>query len=240
MNHFLSKIKKGITDFFSFLADERCLGCGDEIGFICENCHKKIAFNKSFCSFCAYPLLEDAEDLICGNCLKNKPEFSKTISPLIYDGLIRDILLSAKFNGKYHYYERLIEHIYNDCEHLFEQIKSAEAIIPVPLSRKRLIERGYNQSAIIAKYLAKKFNKKLILSELIKIKETKPQSQLGEKERYSNIKNAFVLKKTINFSKIILVDDIITTSATVSEATKVLKKGGANEVYIFSLCRATF
>lgn len=240
MNHFLLKIKKNISDFFSFLADERCIGCGNEIGFICKDCHKKITFNRNFCSLCAYPLSEGIEDLICGNCLKNKPLFTKTIAPLIYDGLVRDILISAKFNRKYFFIERLIDQIFQDCEYLFEHIESAEAIIPVPLSRKRLIERGYNQSVIIGEYLAKKLNKPLILNNLIKIKDTQPQSQLGEKERFSNVKNAYVLKKTINFSKIILVDDIITTSATVSEVTKVLKKGGVNEIYIFSLCRATF
>ncbi|MCX7990803.1 MAG: ComF family protein [Proteobacteria bacterium] len=240
MNHFLSKIKGGLSGFFSFIADERCLGCGRESGFICKNCYSKITFNKNFCCYCAYPLPDSIEKSICGSCLNSKPLFSKTVAPFIYEGIVREILLSAKFSGNYYYYERLINQFWDEFENLLKAFFDAEVIVPVPLSRKRLIERGYNQAGLIAKYLSKKLNKPVILSALSKTIETKPQSQLGERERHSNIKNAFCLKKTINFSKIIIVDDIITTSATVSEVTKVLKKGGVNEVYIFSLCRAVF
>lgn len=240
MSHFLLKIKRDFDFFLSFIADERCLGCRKEIGFICNACYKKIRFNRTFCKICAYPLPENSANLTCGNCLKTRPLFSKTISPLIYESFVRDIILSAKFGGKYYYLHRLMDIIYPEYIKFFEELKDGEAIIPVPLSRKRLIERGYNQSSLIARYLSKKIRKPMLESFLIKTKETKPQSELNERDRFLNIKSAFVLKKEINFSKIILVDDIITTTATVSEISKVLKKGGINEIYIFSLCRATF
>ncbi len=240
MNHFLLKIKRGVTDFLSFIADERCFACGWDRGFICQDCHKKVSYNKKFCLYCAYPLDYDSEISVCGNCLEDKPVFSKTIAPLIYDGLVRDIMLSAKFGGKYYLYKMLTDYIWEDLKELIKPLSEGEVIVPIPLSRRRLIERGYNQAGIIADILSRKLKKPTIHRTLLKIKDTKPQSQLGEKDRYLNIKNAFFLKKPINFSKIILVDDIITTSATITEATKVLKKGGANVVYVFSLSRATF
>lgn len=236
----INKIIKGLDNFLSFLAAEKCYACGNRRGFICPDCYRLLPFNKNFCIYCAYPLPMENKDLICGKCLKEKPIYEKAISPLIYENFIRKIMLDAKFGGKYQYYYMLLNQTEEYIEDLISQIRDVDAIVPIPLSKKRLVERGYNQAILIAKFLSKKINRPLILDVLAKIKDTKPQSQLGERERTENIKDAFMLKKSINFDKIILVDDIITSTATIKEGTKVLKKGGVNEIYIFSLCRAVF
>ncbi len=230
-----------LKSFISFISDERCVACDINRGFICDSCKLLIPLNRNFCQICAYPFGSEISDIICGKCLQKRPVYKKTFSPLIYEGFIRDVIIKAKFEGKFFYYTRLLELVYSYFEKEMEELKnSAKVIVPIPLSKERLIERGYNQSMIIAKFLSKKLKLPILYDKLIRVKNTKPQSKLGEKDRIENIKGAFLLKKTDKTDKIVLVDDIITSGATINEAALALKKGGVNEIQVFSLCRASF
>lgn len=119
------------------------------------------------------------------------------------------------------------------------QIKKYDIIIPIPISKKRFKQRGYNQSAIIANNLAKTFNIEYKENVLVKIKDNKPQSELGQNERSENVKGIYMLKdpKQIYQKKILLIDDIFTTGSTANECTKVLKENFATKVGIFTLAK---
>lgn len=106
-------------------------------------------------------------------------------------------------------------------------------IIPVPLHQKRLRWRGFNQSEL----LAKEINQNKVLNALVKIKNTKPQMQLSEKQRKQNIKNTFKCVFDLKNTKILLIDDIETTGSTLTECKKVLLKAGAKEVYCLTLAK---
>ena len=112
-----------------------------------------------------------------------------------------------------------------------------DAVIPVPLYKTRLRQREFNQSALLAKHIAKNTGMSLFVDCLIKIKDTMPQVGLNSMDRHRNIRNAFAVEKTpfIKGKNILLIDDVITTGATVRECSRVLKKAGAGDIYVMAL-----
>ena len=112
--------------------------------------------------------------------------------------------------------------------------------MPVPLHPKKLRERGFNQSLLLAKAVAVKLNGLLDFLSLIRAKETIPQTTLSKTERKKNVQNAFVLKNPAGVLKknILLVDDVFTTGNTLNECAKVLTRGGAKAVFCVTLARA--
>jgi ComF family protein len=107
----------------------------------------------------------------------------------------------------------------------------------VPLNKKRLRQREFNQSALIARYVAERLGADLILNCLVKIRDTAPQVGLRSKERVMNVRRAFSVNKSdlICNKKLILIDDVVTTGSTIRECAKALKQYGAADVYAISL-----
>jgi ComF family protein len=116
-------------------------------------------------------------------------------------------------------------------------LPDADTVIPVPLHQNRLRHREYNQSALISKYIAEEMKSCLILDGLVKVRDTLPQVGLRYKARVKNIKGAFKVRNrdVIKDRKIILVDDVVTTGATIRECSGTLKRAGAGEIYVISL-----
>ncbi len=114
-------------------------------------------------------------------------------------------------------------------------------VIPVPLYKYRLRQREFNQSALLAKYTAKNTVTSLLVNCLVKVKDTMPQVGLSSRERRRNIRNAFGIEKKelIKGKDILLVDDVITTGATVRECSRTLKKAGAGDIYVIALAHGT-
>jgi len=115
-------------------------------------------------------------------------------------------------------------------------------IVPIPLYRRKLKERGFNQAELLARIISKYFNIKLNKNNLKRIKSTQSQTKLSANERIKNVKGVFKVKNGKEFweKNILLVDDIYTTGATVEEAAKILKRAKAKEIYVFVLARANF
>ena len=155
-----------------------------------------------------------------------------------YDGEIRNAILNFKFNEQAYIYKTFLEILKNN-EKICTQIKKYDIIMPIPISKKRFKQRGYNQSALIARNLAKTLNIDYKENVLVKIKNNKPQSELGQHERSANVKDVYKLKETKKVYKknILLVDDIYTTGSTANECAKVLKENNANIVGIFTLAK---
>ncbi len=112
-----------------------------------------------------------------------------------------------------------------------------DAVLPVPLYKNRLRQREFNQSALLAKYLAKGIGSTLLIDSLVKMKDTKPQVGLSSNERLKNMKNAFWIqnKEVVEGKDILLIDDVSTTGATIRECSKVLKKAGAGNIHVLTL-----
>ena len=200
----------------------RCVFCGEFLDKnsnedICAECEEKLPWTKNKC--------------------KSKGEFfSECLSPLYYDGKAGEALRRFKFMGKTSYARRMGKLI-ADC--VAENGKGGyEAVTWVPVSFRRMRKRGYCQAKLLAKEVSKALNVRCVRM-LRKRRHTPPQSTLsGLAARKANISGAFsaVNKSGIAGSSVLLIDDVITTGATLSEAARILRMGGAAAVYGAALC----
>jgi len=193
---------------------------------------------ENYCIICK----EDDCFGICNTCKKsikiiNKVYQDEVISYGYYGGVLKDLILKFKYKNNFTAGDILAEFLQ---EYIVENFKYKEYIITyIPLSKKSKKNRGFNQ----CEYMAKKISRNLsieVLEVLIKPKETKEQKRLKRDERYENIRDAFKIKKGINLKnyKIILIDDVTTTGATLQEAYKLLKKFEVKEIKLLTLAKS--
>jgi ComF family protein len=165
--------------------------------------------------------------------MKKMPLFSKVLSYGLYEGVLQEAISQLKF----HSVKRLSKPLGRLL--LSFDLSGINGIVPVPLSMKRLRERGFNQSLLIARIVSKEKGIPMLIDILLKEKETPPQTGLSAKERLSNLKGAFEVKGNIEGMRLLLVDDVMTTGATITECAKVLMKAGAKEVIALTLARSS-
>lgn len=200
---------------------------------VCNTCYFKLPFLKKYCKRCGTSVLGGDEVSYCGNCLKENFYFDKVLVGFRYESPISEWILEAKFKENFllaYYLGKLLKRT------LGYKIPFVELVLPLPLSKKRFRERGYNQSYLIACGF---LEKRPPFNFLLRIKETKPQTELSYKERLENIKGAFwVLKEKVEGKRVLIIDDVMTSGATLNEASKTLKEAGAKEVYACVVARA--
>lgn len=155
-----------------------------------------------------------------------------------YEGVIRKLILDYKFHEKSYIYVSFVNFILKNKK-IFEKLKSYDTIIPVPISKKRMKERGYNQSLLIARKLSKALNIESQENCLIKTKNIIEQSKLNREQRKQNIQNVYELKKEqiLKDKKILLIDDIYTTGNTVNECCKMLQKAMPKKIDVFTIAK---
>ena len=186
----------------------------------------------------------------CENTLKNQAEFNvelfqnneKYFKELIYifkyEGIIRKTILKYKFQNKSYLYKSFVNFMLKN-QKFFEFIKSYDTIVPVPISKKRYKERGYNQSYLIAKEISKKTKLELQNRCIIKRKNVIEQSKLNKEEREKNIKGVYEIidKENLQNKRIILVDDIYTTGNTVNECCRILQKAQPKSISVIVIAK---
>lgn len=164
--------------------------------------------------------------------------FEKLFYCFKYEGNIRKLILNYKFNEKSYLYKTFVNFLLKN-EKWFEIFKTCDTIIPIPISKKRKKERGYNQSLLIAKELSKKLQLSLNNNCLYKIKDTIEQSKLNKEERKKNIQGVYKLEnqEKLKDKKILLIDDIYTTGNTIEEASKTLKEADINGIIVLTIAK---
>ena len=122
---------------------------------------------------------------------------------------------------------------------IFEIIKTYDIILPVPISKKRYKQRGYNQTELIAREIRKKTDIELVTNCLYKEKNNVPQCTLNKEDRIENVKNAYIIKnsKIIKDKRVIIFDDIYTTGSTVNECSKLLKQNNVKEILVMTIAK---
>lgn len=200
---------------------------------VCAFCNK--IQKESLCKKCEEKIKKYKKDIVIRS--KNN-YFEELISIFKYEGLIREKIIQYKFQDKSYIYNTFAKIILKN-EKVCGLLKKYDIIIPVPIHRKRKLQRGYNQTQLIAKEIAKNIDIKLCDDVLVKSKNTIAQSKLNKNKRKQNIKNAF---KVLNLEKIqgkniLLFDDIFTTGSTVNECSKILKKVGAKTVGVLTIAK---
>lgn len=203
---------------------------------ICATCEEELPrIGSVFCMKCGKPLRHEEEEL-CRNCRKTNLLFNQGKSIWSNKRAVSLALYRFKYNNYRCYGKIFAKAIFEEG---FETIRrwKIEQIIPVPLAKKKRRMRGYNQAEILAKELSIMAGIELNTTALIREKETKPQKKLAPIERRLNLQDAFVVKRPEELKlKILIVDDIYTTGATISEVTRALKSVGVQDIYFFTVC----
>ena len=246
MLKFFRKIKKFILDI---LFPIQCLGCGKEGKWICESCLENIKFAEElFCPICKRKSLFGKT---CFDCQKKTALTGLLVACSYQDELLKKAIHIFKYKFVGDLSIPLSIFLIQRAEAVFDSeffpgfwkennSKDFFLIIPVPLHKKRFRWRGFNQSELLAKKVSDFFDLSFRNDILIRFRDTSPQTEIRNREsRMENIKGAFlcVNSNAAKDKKIILIDDVSTTSATLNECAKELSKAGAKEIWGLVLAR---
>ncbi|MEW6170502.1 MAG: ComF family protein [Candidatus Omnitrophota bacterium] len=238
----LKSIFQGLTEL---IYPKACLLCKEKItnscDLICKDCLVKINPNlPPFCQRCGRRLNKNElinGKNICFKCHRINFHFDRAWSSCIYEGAIKDLIHQFKYNSKKSLEKPLskllLEFINN--YHLPKDV--IDIVVPMPLHTKKLREREFNQSEVLAKSVSDALNRKISVNNLIRLKDTPSQTQLDDQMRWQNVQGAFSVKDPSEFKNkvVLLIDDVLTTGATASEAALALKKSNANVVFVLTL-----
>ena len=205
---------------------------------ICEKCEKNLRYiSEPKCKKCGKPFEPEESGSefreYCMDCAKRAHAYESGMAVFQYSDELRESIYRFKY-----YNQRTYAEFYGKAmAHYKKQIQDfgIQILIPVPISRKRRIARGYNQAELMAQALGRELNLPVNKNCLVREKNTLPQKELNEQERRNNLKNAFkISENVIKYKKVLLVDDIYTTGSTVDACAVVLKQAGAEKVYFIS------
>jgi len=212
----------------------------EKVPFICDKCWNSIELiKKPFCDICGKPIIINLAK-ICPACRNILPIFSKARAVARYNKSMRQVIHLLKYEKKMVMLKFIKPLIEETLPNLLV-INDYDYLLPVPLHKKRLKERGFNQAEFIARLLEEISGVKMDYRNLIRVRNTLPQSSLKtSQEKHENVHDAFILRnpEKIKRKKILIVDDILTTGATVSEITKILLEAEAGKVDVFTLANA--
>ncbi|KPU44729.1 amidophosphoribosyltransferase [Oxobacter pfennigii] len=228
----LKNVINGVLDLV-YPKKINCLYCGTPLkNFndheLCGYCISLLpVLGEGVCNTCGRPL-EREERAVCEDC--KDAQFDKCLSVFEFSGIAKDMLHRFKYDG-----EDYMSHPIGlfMAEKLKSKSWDVDIIIPVPLHSDKLKERGYNQSYLLAEVVGRECDIDVLNGGLIRNRYTKSQFNLSKTERRNNIKGAFEIgsAKKIKGSNILLIDDIMTTGATLNECSSVLKSFGARKIY---------
>lgn len=220
---------------------------------ICQSCLREVRFinDWAICAKCGVPygyfnnhdksdtnLELENSDHLCGKCIENTYCFEKARSIAVYEGKIRDLIISFKYEGKLAYGNILLEVLKSNFP---QDLDDFDYVVPVPLHIDKLRQREYNQSVILAAGIARYKGVRCDRFSLKRTRDTVPQIEIrDEKERRRNVRGAFSVEsqKRYKGNSVLLIDDVFTSGSTSDECSKILLKSGAYKVQVLTLTRA--
>jgi len=220
-----------------------CLGCGEIVetpGALCASCWPDFSFiSAPHCACCGTPFAEDlGENALCVSCLGRRPRFRRARAALVYDARSRRLILPFKHGDR--------TDLARACGAWMARaggdlLAEADLIVPVPLHWRRLFTRRYNQALLLARSVARQGEARLAPDLLRRSRWTGSQAGLVAKQRRSNVREAFDVhprwRRALAGKTVLLVDDVLTTGATVEACARVLDRGGARHVDVLTLAR---
>lgn len=209
-----------------------CLGCGKEGSLICPACRRKLpAITSPICPRCGKP---QAGGILCPACSSHQYSIDGVRSPFRFEGVIRQAIHQFKYRNLRAIVEPLAELL---GDYLTTHPVPGEVLVPVPLHRKRLRERGYNQSELLARELGKLVKLPVMAEGIVRRQHSPPQARATSiSERRSNVNDAFSCgNRSLQNKRIILIDDVATSGATLDACAAVLKAAAASSVWGLTL-----
>lgn len=227
------------------LLPPRCLATGEIVdapGMVSPAFWSELQFIEDpFCKTCGIPFSFDiAGGALCAACMEREPLFDQSRSAVTYNEASRKLVLAFKYGDRLHAVHTFAPWMIRAGQDL---IATADMIIPVPLHTRRLRERRFNQSALLAQEVAARTGKSYIPDALQRTRHTLPQKGLSAKDRNKNVHGAFAVNEhtlsRLAGKNILLVDDVFTTGATLNECARVLKAAKVSAVNVLTIARVT-
>ena len=207
---------------------------------ICAGCLEKITFLATpLCTVCGIPFgTENGLDHVCGVCLKHPP-FHICRSATLFAGPVQELIHRFKYGHRVQLSQPL-GILTARALATFGGAAAPELIVPVPLHRKRLRERGYNQSQLIGAVLAQRWGAPLELGNLRRIRWTEPQTSMDASQRRENVSGAFAVRepRRVEGKRVLLVDDVLTTGSTIRACAEALREAGAEAICVVTVARS--
>ncbi|MBO4262597.1 MAG: ComF family protein [Clostridia bacterium] len=227
MIEFLKKLQRAV-----FPEDYTCVYCGREIfngKEVCDDCLRSLPFNDGYiCDRCGRKT--SAPALVCDACANKDIFFDGARSVFLYESPVSTAIKGLKYFGK----KYLVREFSREMARVYlKAFYSCDAILPVPAYYKHERERGYNQSELLSLALGERLDIPVITDAVIKTRDTVSQVKLSAKERFINLSGSFRIsdKSKVKDKRLLVVDDVMTTGATLNAIARALKKAGAAEVY---------
>lgn len=245
----MQKIK--IKEFFTKILEEifvdkyNCIVCDAELQEqsrygLCEECKSKLSFiGDRICKKCGRIQLNEAD--YCLTCQEHNREFDFARSCVVYDDVAKEIVRGIKFGGKKYFAKYIANYLVEKYQSAFDGV-NIDIVVPVPMTKKKKVARGFNQSWEIAKRFADAVNLSADNNIAAKIKDTQEQARLGGKEREENLAGAFEIKlpQEVEGKSILIIDDVMTTGSTANEIAIALKKAKAKQVYLLTFASTRY
>src|SRR5215210_1627206 len=210
---------------------ERCVGCGRRASdVLCRACFDALPYVGSpFCGRCGLPTAFATP--VCQECKNVAFGFESAKAPLKYDGVGKKIVHALKYRG----YKRVVDRLAAPLMLQVIDDASFDAVVPVPLHRSRRRKRGFNQAELLAGSVAGRL-RATVSDTLEAVRSTRDQIELSAAQRRANVAGAYKAKGPVR-GRILLVDDVFTTGATMHACAETLLRAGAREIHALSLCR---
>lgn len=217
----------------------RCPVCHEIVtprgGIICRTCKAGLRpIAEPRCKKCGKEL-SSANAEYCYDCNTKAHHFDQGLGIFPYNPIMKESIMQFKYHGRKEYgqfYGLAMAYYGRDQIRKFDP----EVMIPVPIHKKRLKKRGFNQAEVIAKWAGKAMGIPVDTNIIFRIQETAPQKELSSKDRKRNLEKAFCIPDTLTWKRILIIDDIYTTGSTIDAMSKCLKQKGADKVYFLSVC----
>lgn len=243
----MSPVLPTVRRTLEWLFPARCAACASPLHhapnpWFCRACWDALVpAHGPICHQCGVSIVADTVAALsgwrCGRCMKKAPYFDMARTMGAYEGTLAHAVRQLKYRERTGIADKLVEKL--DTAPYPENFWRVDVAVPVPLHPSRLRARGYNQAARVAAALAKKMDLPLAEDGLQRMKDTRPQVGLSRAERMKNLAGAFAVPapERLRGKRVLLVDDVMTTGATVGEAARALKATGAKVVHVWALAR---
>jgi ComF family protein len=213
------------------LPAQPCVLCGalSRAGIWCEACEAELPhLGAAHCPVCALP---SPGGTTCGRCLRHAPGFAHTVAAFAYAFPVDKLIQAAKFSGQLVLIERLADTLVSAIH------TRPDGIVAMPLHPLRLRERGFNQSLLLAQRIAGQLTIPLLKDACARTRNTSPQSTLPWQERGKNLRKAFACSSDLSGRHIAIVDDVMTTGASIEELARTLRQAGARQISAWVVAR---
>jgi ComF family protein len=232
-------LQRGIARLDALLYPPRCRLCGATGGGadgLCNGCLTDLPWLLDACARCARPLPQGRAAALCGACLNNPPAFDVATAPLRYRAPLDYLIQQLKFSGELALApllaRRVVERVTNRDKDL------PELLIPVPLHRARLRERGFNQATELARHIGRWLEIPVERNLCRRNRDTPPQSLMPLEVRRRNLRDAFRLEGELRVRHVAIIDDVLTTGHTAGELASVMRGAGARFIEVWVVARS--